>query len=80
MDDVYVHLLGDYLEIPDSKREEFQMNLSYRTLTQRKEAYLDYYVHNHPLASWTKIAEVLRSCTLPQQANEVEKTYIQGMP
>jgi hypothetical protein len=39
---------------------------------------LDYYVHNHPLASWTKIAEVLHSYALHQQAAVVENTYIQG--
>ena len=77
MDDNLVNGMGVYLDTPLSKREEFQMN--YRNSTRRMEAYLDYYVHNHPTASWTKIAKVLHSCRLPQQAAVVENTYIQGM-
>jgi hypothetical protein len=73
LDDEYV---GHFLDTPYSKREEFQMN--YQNPAQRKEAYLDYYVHNHPQASWTKIAKILRWCELPQQAAVVENTYIQG--
>jgi hypothetical protein len=59
------------------KRMEFKRN--YQNPAKRKEAYLDYYVHNHPLASWTRIAKVLHSCRLSQQAAVVENTYIQGM-
>ena len=77
MDDRAVDLMGAYLETPSSKREEFKMN--YQNPAQRKEAYLDYYVHNHPLASWTKIAKALSGCRLPQQAAVVENIYIQGM-
>ena len=78
MGDGYVNLMGDYLDTPSSKGREFQMN--YQNPTQRKEAYLDYYVHNHPASSWTKIAQVLHLFQLPQQAAVVENTYIQGMP
>ena len=78
MDDEDVDHMGDNLDTPSSKRREFQMN--YQNPAQRKEAYLDYYVHNHPVASWTKIAEVLHLYRLPQQADVVENTYIQGMP
>ena len=78
MDDGDVDLMGRYhLDTPSSKEEEFQMN--YQDPAQRKEAYLDYYVHNHPLASWTGIAQVLSRCRLPQQSAVVENTYIQGM-
>ena len=77
MDEGYVDRMGDYLDTPLSKSEEFEMN--YQNPTQRKEAYLDYYIHNHPAASWTRIAQVLRTCKLPQQAAMVENTYIQGM-
>ena len=77
MDDGDVDHMGQYyLETPSSKSEEFQM--TYQNPARRKEAYLDYYVHNHPLASWTKIAETLRGCGLLQQATVVENTYIQG--
>ena len=77
MSDGDVDLMGDDLDTPYSKRKEFEMN--YQNPAQRKEAYLDYYVHNHPAASWTKIAEVLHRCDLSQQAAVVENTYIQGM-
>ena len=77
MRDRHVDLMGDYLDTPYSKGEEVKMN--YQNPAQRKEAYLDYYAHNHPAASWTKIAEVLHWYKLPQQAAVVENTYIQGM-
>ena len=72
-----IDLMGYYLDTPSSKRWEFTMN--YLTPAQRKEAYLDYFVHNHPVASWTKIAGALCQYGLPQQAAMVENTYIQGM-
>ena len=77
MDDSNVDSMSVELDTPYSKREEFKMN--YQNPAQRKEAYLDYYVHNHPAASWTKIAGALRQYGLPQQAAVVENTYIQGM-
>ena len=77
MSDRYVDAMGIALDTPSSKSGEFKMN--YQNPAQRKEAYLDYYVHNHPLASWTKIAKLLHGCRLPQQAAVVENTYIQGM-
>jgi hypothetical protein len=76
MDDWRVDFMGNYLDTSPSKREEFKMN--YQNPAQRKEAHLDYYVHNHPLASWTKIAKLLHDYGLPQQAAVVENTYIQG--
>ena len=72
-----IDFFGDSLSTPSSKREEFKM--TYQNPAQRKEAYLDYYVHNHPLASWTKIAQILHVCGLDQQATVVENTYIQGI-
>ena len=74
--DGFVDDMGIYLDTPSSKRGEFQM--TYQNLAQRKEAYLDYYIHNHPLASWTKVAEIFRVFGLPQEATVVENTYIQG--
>ena len=53
--------------------------MNYKDPARRKEAYLDYYVHNNPLASWTKVAEALRRCELPEQATVVENTYVKGM-
>ena len=76
--DECVDSMGIHLDTPDSKWKEFQMN--YQNPAQRMEAFLDYYVHNHPAASWTKVAQVLCQYQLLQQAAMVENTYIQGMP
>ena len=79
MDDYkYVDDMGAYLNTPVSKWKDFEMK--YQSPAQRKEAYLDYYVHNHPAASWIMVAETLYRYGLPQQADVVENTYIQGMP
>ena len=78
MGDWAVDFIDGYLDTPSSKAEEFRMN--YQNPARRKEAYLDYYVHNHPAASWTRVAELLRLLGLSKQAAVVENTYIQGMP
>ena len=77
MDDYRVDSLGDFLGTPPSKIDEFKMN--YRDPARRKEAYLDYYAHNNPLASWSKVAVALRLSRLPKEADVVEKTFVQGM-
>ena len=77
MGDGKIDRMGNYLRIPLSKKEEFKMN--YKNPARRKEAYLDYYVHNNPVASWTRIAQILYYCDLPQHTAVVENTYIQGM-
>ena len=53
MHDEYIDHLRLYLDTPSSKKEEFNMN--YKDPARRKEAYLDYYVHNNPLASGLKL-------------------------
>ena len=77
MDDRYVDAMGHFLDTPPSKEAEFKLN--YQDPARRKEAYLDYYAHNHPLASWSQVARELRMFGLPQEADVVEKTYVQGM-
>ena len=77
MNDDYIDYMGDYLDTPSSKSKEFLMN--YRNRAQRKEAYLDYYVHSHPTPSWTTVAAALNGFGLGQQATVVENTYIKGM-
>ena len=72
-----INSLALYLGIPSSKKSEIKVN--YQSPTQQKEAYLDYYVHSNPLASWVKIADILHLFGLPQQTNVVESTYIKGM-
>ena len=53
----------------------------YQSPTQRKEAYLDLYVHQHPCPTWIQVAQILRDnwrANLPQQADLVENTYVKG--
>ena len=75
--DNVVDAMGEaYLDIPPSKQDEFKIN--YQSPARRKEAYLDYYIHNHPTASWTTIVNALCASGLHQQADVVENTYVQG--
>ena len=67
----------DYLGLPQSEIDRIQKD--YQSPTQRKEAYLDLYVHQHPCPTWSKVAWVLRHWVfLPQQADLVENTYVKG--
>ena len=69
---------GEYcLDLPQSEIDRIQKD--YQSPTQRKEAYLDLYIHEHPI--WSQVAGVLRNeyrCNLPQQADLVENTYVKG--
>ena len=78
LDPEKVDVLGDRycLDLPQSEIDRIQKD--YRNITQRKEAYLDLYVHQHPCPTWGQIAEVLRWVKLPQQADLVENTYVKG--
>ena len=68
---------GEYgLDLPESEVGINKKN--YQNPTQRKEAYLDMYVHQHPCPSWARIAKLLRGLELYQQADFVEKTYVKG--
>ena len=69
--------IGLLLGLSDSKIVEIQR--SFRTASQRKEAYFDAYTHHHPCPSWRKVVEVLQRYDLYQEAGEVENTYVEGM-
>ena len=72
-----VDQLGGYLDLSQSDRDRIRKD--YQSPTQRKEAYLDLYVHQHPCPTWSQIAELLRYWAyLPQQADLVENTYVKG--
>ena len=74
---VKVDWLKGYLGLPQSERDRIQKD--YQSPTQRKEAYLDLYVHQHPCPTWSQVAGVLRNWVdLPQQADFVENTYVKG--
>ena len=65
------------LDLP--KHEVERIRTDYHSPAQRKEAYLDLYVHQHPCPSWQQVAEVLRDTfRLRQQADFVEDTYVKG--
>ena len=66
----------DYLGLPQSEIDRIQKD--YQSPTQRKEAYLDLYVHQHPCPTWGRVAMILRWVNLPQQADLVENTYVKG--
>ena len=68
--------LGGWLHLPESEVDNIKS--SYDSPMQRKEAYLDLYVHQHPCPSWARIAEILRELGLHQQADFVENTYVKG--
>ena len=78
LDPVMVDKLGGYLDLPQSEIDRMQ---DYQSPTQRKEAYLDLYVHQHPCPTWSDVASVLCHwrVDLPQQADLVKNTYVKGI-
>ena len=77
LDPEKVDELEGYLNLPQSEIARIQKD--YQSPTQRKEAYLDLYVHQHPCPTWGQVAGVLRIWVdLPQQADLVENTYLKG--
>ena len=71
-----VNNIGRWLDLPNSKKSEIKTN--YRNPTQRREAYIDAYINDHPCPSWKEVSDVLRKVGLHRQADEVERTYVQG--
>ena len=67
---------GGGLGLPQSEIDRIPKD--YQSPTQRKEAYLDLYVHQHPCPTWRRVARVLRQVNLHQQADLVENTYVKG--
>ena len=66
-----------HLGLPQSEVARIQK--IYQSPTQRKEAYLDLYVHQHPCPTWRLVAWVLHcKVDLHQQADFVENTYVKG--
>ena len=78
MDLKMVDELGGQLRLPRSERDKIKAN--YDSPSQRKEAYLDLYVHQHPCPSWQQVVNVLGGYRfyLRQQADFVESTYLKG--
>ena len=78
LDPEKVDKLGDEHLLGLPKSEVDNIKSSYDSPMQRKEAYLDLYVHQHPCPSWDKIAYTLRELGLRQQADFVRNTYVKG--
>ena len=77
LDPEKVDELGGYLGLPQSEIDGIQK--CYQSPTQRKEAYLDLYVDQHPCPNWSLVSETLRQKVhLPQQADLVWNTYVRG--
>ena len=76
LDPENVDKLGGRYCLPQSEIDKIQR--SYQSPNQRKKAYLDLYVHQHPCPSWRDVARILRNFKLPQQADLVENTYVKG--
>ena len=65
------------LDLPQSEIDRIQKD--YQSPIQRKEAYLDLYVHQHPSPTWNRVAFILcHRVNLRQQADLVENTYLKG--
>ena len=67
---------GFGLPLPSSKKADIRRN--YHNPAQRRDAYLDLYATDHPCLSWSDVARVLRDFGFRHQADEVERTYVQG--
>ena len=78
LDPEKVDWLGDEECLGPPKSEVDNIKSSYDSPMQRKEAYLDLYVHQHPCPSWADIARTLRLLGLRQQTDFVENTYVKG--
>ena len=76
MKDKMVDVVGVWLDLPNSKRSEVKIN--YHSPAQRREAHIDVYVNEHPHPTWKQLSYALRGVELPNQADEVERTYVQG--
>ena len=72
-------VLGEYgpLDLPAYEVDKIKKN--YESPTQRKEAYLDLYVHQHPCPSWQQVAVALTDTfEFHKLAVFVENTYVKG--
>ena len=69
--------LGDWLDLPDSKRDKIRS--LYHSHQHRMQALADYYTTHHPTRSWNKVAAALQEVGLHKQADEVTTKYVKGM-
>ena len=77
MIDDRVNNVGLGLGLPYSKTSEIQTN--YYNPALRREAHIDVYINEHPCPSWKEVSDALRHFGLDVEADEVDRTYVQGM-
>ena len=70
-------LLGIWLGVPDSKRDE--ISRLYHSDQHRMHALADEYTTHDPTRSWNKVAAALQEMGLHKQADEVTTKYVKGM-
>ena len=68
--------VGFWLGLPQSKRDDIMSN--YHNATQRKYAFIDAYVNDHPCPQWRLVSSALHCVDLNHEADVVERTYVQG--
>ena len=71
-----MNYVGFSLDVPESKILEIQSN--YHDKAQRRDAYIDAYVNDHPCPQWRDVSHALRLVHLDHQADVVERTYVEG--
>ena len=69
--------LGGCLQVPCSIRDKIRGDR--HNNSQRMEALLNYYVHNHPVPSWKLLAEGLYAIRHFTALEVVQRTYSKGM-
>ena len=90
MKDDYVDDVGICLGLPQSKTDDIKSN--YHSAAQRRDAYIDAFVNDHPCPQWRYVSKVLhevglrhevvglhhQAVGLRHQADVVYSTYVQG--
>ena len=62
----YTDLLGDYLGVPEFKRDEIKSQFS--SEAQQRKAYINYFIEHDPEASWRSVICVLNVMSRYEEA------------
>ena len=68
--------LALWLHIPESK--QWEMDQQYRSVPQRKQAYWEYWLADHPSPSWLVIADALYMAYEHGALEVLQKMYLKG--
>ena len=72
----YGRIDGLLFGLPRSKRDDIEINYDHDD--QRRDAYIDAYVNDHPCPQWRIVSFALQKVGLGHQADVVDRTYVQG--